>query len=75
MFSNDDTELHSERRVVYCCGGVPVSNDSGEFEHLKMYVNVGDKRTVEVTIAMGRIIKGWQSNGVDRNLVDYTNES
>lgn len=75
MFNSDEIELHSERRVVYCCGGIPICNDSGELEHLKMYVNVGDKRTVEVTISMGRIIKGWQRNGVDRNLVDYSNES
>lgn len=75
MFGSDEIELHSERRVVYCCGGIPICNDSGELEHLKMYVNVGDKRTVEVTISMGRIIKGWQRNGVDRNLVDYSNES
>lgn len=60
MFGSDEIELHSERRVVYCCGGIPVCNDSGELEHLKMYVNVGDKRTVEVTVSTDKIIKSWQ---------------
>jgi len=60
MFKSDEIELHDFRRVVYCCGGIPVCNDSGEAEHLKLYVNVGDKRTVEVTISMDKIIKSWQ---------------
>ena len=64
MFNSDEIELHSERRVVYCCGGIPFYNDSGEFEHLKLYVNVGDKRTVEVTVSVDKLIKGWQRNGV-----------
>ena len=59
---NDEVELHDFRRVVYCCGGIPICNDSGELEHLKMYVNVGDKRTVEVTILPDKIIKSWQRN-------------
>lgn len=59
-FDSDEIELHSERRVVYCCGGVPIYSDSGELEQLKLYVNVGDKRTVEVTVSVTGIIKSWQ---------------
>jgi hypothetical protein len=60
MFSDDEVELHEERRVVYCCGGVPIHDDSGKLENLKLYVNVGDKRTVEVTVAMAKLIEDWQ---------------
>lgn len=60
MFNDDEVELHPERRVVYCCGGVPIYDDSGKLENLKLYVNVGDKRTVEVTVAVAKLIEGWQ---------------
>ena len=62
MFGSDEVELHSERRVVYCCGGIPIYNASGELESLKLYVNVGDKRTVEVTVPIAALTKGWISH-------------
>jgi hypothetical protein len=61
-FNGDDVELHGERRVVYCCGGIPIYNDSGELERLKLYVNVGDKRTVEVTMSVAEMIKHWRKS-------------
>jgi len=60
--NNNDAELHGERRVVYCCGGIPIYNDSGELERLKLYVNVGDKRTVEVTTSVAEMIKDWRKS-------------
>lgn len=61
-FNGDDVELHGERRVVYCCGGIPIYNDSGELEKIKLYINVGDKRTVEVTISVAEMTKDWRKN-------------
>jgi len=60
--NNNNAELHGERRVVYCCGGIPIYNDSGELERLKLYVNVGDKRTVEVTTSVAEMIKDWRKS-------------
>jgi len=60
--NNNDAELHGERRVVYCCGGIPIYNDSGDLERLKLYVNVGDKRTVEVTTSVAEMIKDWRKS-------------
>lgn len=62
MYDSDEVELHSERRVVYCCGGVPVKSANGELESLKLYVNVGDRRTVEVTVSVAALTKGWKNN-------------
>lgn len=59
-YNEDDVELHKERRVVYCCGGLPVYDDNNELSGLKMYVNVGDKRTVEATVDICDLIEGWQ---------------
>ncbi len=59
-FDSDDVELHSERRVVYCCGGIPVYDDGGELEKIKLYINVGDKRTVEVTTSVVEMTKDWR---------------
>ena len=53
-------ELHRNRRVVYCCGGKPKYYDNGKPKNLIMYINVGDERTVEVTVSMEKIIKSWQ---------------
>jgi len=61
-FNGDDVELHGERRVVYCCGGIPIYNDSGELEKIKLYINVGDKRTVEVTTSVAEMTKDWRKN-------------
>lgn len=62
MYDNDEVELHNERRVVYCCGGIPIKDASGELERLKLYVNVGDRRTVEVTVPIAALTKGWISH-------------
>lgn len=62
MYDGNDVELHSERRVVYCCGGIPVKDANGELERLKLYVNVGDRRTVEVTVPIAALTKGWISH-------------
>lgn len=62
MFDKDGVELHGERRVVYWCGGIPVYNDSGELQYLKGYINVGDKRTVEVTLSVDKLTEGWHSS-------------
>jgi hypothetical protein len=59
MFDADSFELHSERRVVYCCGGLPIFDEKGELESLKLYVNVGDKRTVEVTVSAEQLMGDW----------------
>ena len=59
MFDGDKVELHPERRVVYCCGGIPTYDNSGKYNNLKLYVNVGDKRTVEVTMSMAEMVKNW----------------
>jgi hypothetical protein len=61
MFDGDEAELHGERRVVYCCGGIPIYDNSGKLESLRLYVNVGDKRTVEVTISAAKLTEGWLS--------------
>lgn len=57
--NSDEVELHGERRVVYCCGGIPITGKDGELDHIKLYVNVGDKRTVEVTVSASKIINNW----------------
>ena len=60
MFDGDDIELHADRRVVYSCGGIPVFDEAGELEKLKLYVNVGDTRTVEVTLPAAKLMENWQ---------------
>jgi len=60
MYGSDEVELHSERRVVYCCGGIPIKDAAGELERLKLYVNVGDKRTVEVVVSVAALTRGWK---------------
>jgi len=60
MFGGQEVELHGERRVVYCCGGIPIYDNNGKLEYLKLYVNVGDKRTVEVTVSAAKLTEGWQ---------------
>jgi predicted GH43/DUF377 family glycosyl hydrolase len=66
---DDEVELHGERRVVYCCGGVPTYDDAGRYENLKLYVNVGDKRTVEVTVSIAKMIKDWDRGGYSEELL------
>lgn len=43
-------ELHDNRYVTYCCGGVPVYDEEGKLTHLRLFVNVGDLRTFEVLV-------------------------
>jgi hypothetical protein len=57
---SNEVELHRERRVVYCCGGTPEYSDTGELRSLKLYINVGDKRTAEVTVSVDKLIRKWQ---------------
>ncbi len=45
-------ELHNNRRVTYCCGGVPVFDKDKTLTHIRFFINVGDKRTFEVLVAM-----------------------
>ncbi|HZJ34923.1 MAG TPA: hypothetical protein VFD55_02875 [Candidatus Angelobacter sp.] len=60
MFKSDEIELHNERRVVYCCGGIPNYYDNGKPKNVKMFINRGDTQTFEVTVSMEKIIKSWQ---------------
>ncbi len=54
-------ELHPEfRRVVYACGGVMKKIQSKLT--LALYVNVGDRQTVEVQIPWKQLIDGWWIN-------------
>ncbi len=61
IIDDDDVELHSERRVVYCCGGIAVKAETGEIDSLKLFVNVGDKRTVEVTVPIDQLTRDWDT--------------
>lgn len=65
MYDSDEVELHSERRVVYCCGGIPIKGTDGELNRLKLYVNVGDRRTVEVTLSLAALTKGWTNDSTN----------
>lgn len=47
-------ELHSQRKVVYSCGGVVKKNKK---DTLYLYVNVGDKTTFEVGIPLEELKK------------------
>ncbi len=51
------TELHQERRVVYACGGVQKEVDNSLV--LALFVNVGDRRTVEVHLPMAELKAPW----------------
>ncbi len=62
MIGAEDVELHSERRVVYCCGGRPVFDSSGKFQELEMLINVGDTHTFKVTIPKVKLTEGWQDD-------------
>lgn len=54
-------ELHPElRRVVYACGGVLKKADSKVV--LSLFVNVGDRQTVEVQLPWKQLIEGWWVN-------------
>jgi len=48
-------ELHSDKRVVYSCGGVIKKNSP---DTLSLYVNVGDKATFEVALSLSELKKG-----------------
>ena len=51
-----EAELHPElRRVVYACGGVIKRKEP---ENLYLYVNVGDRNTYEVKIALSELKEG-----------------
>lgn len=51
-------ELHPElRRVVYACGGVIKRKEP---DHLYLYVNVGDRTTYEVKLALSELKEGLQ---------------
>lgn len=50
-------ELHDFRRVVYVCGGV--RKKVGAQDLLALYVNVGDRQTVEVVLQMKKLLSGW----------------
>lgn len=55
-------ELHEKRRVVYACGGVEKQVDGRQM--LALYVNVGDRRTVELLLGMDELLKGWWDNAI-----------
>ncbi|MGD0284249.1 MAG: hypothetical protein ABSB12_01450 [Candidatus Saccharimonadales bacterium] len=62
-FDADIVELHPEiRRVVYCVSGRPVYDERGNLQTLEMLVNVGDTRTLKVTIPIFKLTEGWQSS-------------
>jgi len=50
-------ELHEKRRVVYACGGVEKRVDGRQV--LALYVNVGDRRTVELLLEMNELLRSW----------------
>lgn len=51
-------ELHPHlRRVVYACGGVVKKIDHEEV--LNLYVNVGDRQTIEVPLLLSTLKAGW----------------
>ncbi len=49
-------ELHPERRVVYCCGGVLEKRKGRDV--LDLFVNVGDIKTMKVRFGLEELIKG-----------------
>lgn len=48
-------ELHSDRRVVYSCGGIIRKNNK---DSLSLFVNVGDMTTFEVVLSMKELKEG-----------------
>lgn len=52
-------ELHPElRRVVYACGGIMKQSQSEE-EILSLFVNIGDRQTIEVPFSFSSLKIGW----------------
>lgn len=58
-----DVELHpDQRRVTYCCGGIPTRNEANELIRVELILNQGDKRSWHGLVAADQIIASWHRN-------------